>query len=82
MKDMTCWDIMNCHDEGCVARTNPDVACWELVRQLEDYRAEFDICSDCLVFVVKTGALDLTESEVAAMAAQRNNCLLANSGSC
>lgn len=82
MKDMTCWEIMNCHNERCVARSQPDVACWEMVKQLADYRAEFDICSDCLVYVVKTGTLHLTEGEVAALAAQRNNCLLANGGSC
>ena len=68
MKDMNCWNIMNCNDESCVARSKPDVACWELVKQLKDYRAEFDICSDCIVFVLKTGSLNMTETEVAAMA--------------
>lgn len=75
MKDLACWDIMNCHDESCVARKTVGKECWEIVTELEDYRAEFDVCADCLVYVLKTGRIELSEHEVAVMAASKS-CVL------
>lgn len=77
MKNFTCWEIMNCHDEACVARTMPEKECWEIVAGLEDYRAEFNICADCLVYVLKTGHITLSEQEISVMAASKS-CVLAN----
>lgn len=76
MKNMFCWEIMNCEDGDCIVRRNPDKECWEMVKELEDYRAEFDICSDCIVYVVKTGSLNISEQEIAFLSAQKHNCIL------
>nr|MBF0221081.1 hypothetical protein [Desulfobulbaceae bacterium] len=75
MKNLACWDIMNCHDESCVVRGMVDKECWEIVAELEDYRAEFDVCADCLVYVLKTGSITLSDQEVAVMAASKS-CVL------
>ena len=78
MEDLPCWEIMKCKDKECVARNRIDTACWEIVRELGDYRASFDVCKDCLVYVLKTGSLNLSDQEVATM----NNiktCVLAGS---
>ena len=76
MKKLTCWEIMNCHDESCVARVTDDKECWEIVASLEDYRAEFDVCADCLVYVLKTGSISLSDQEIQIMAANKS-CVLA-----
>ena len=75
MKDLPCWEVMNCHDEACVARKEPERNCWELVLELEDYRAEFAICRDCLVYVLKNGLLGLSAGEMEAISSGR--CALA-----
>jgi len=77
MKNLACWEIMNCHDEACVARTMPEKECWEIVAELEDYRAGFNICADCLVYVVKSGSVVLSDQEIAVMATNKA-CVLAN----
>jgi len=78
LKDLACWEIMHCDGSvTCPARQNPDRPCWEIVRDLEDHRAEFDICGDCLVFVVKSAQGRLSRSEVDAIATHRGICPLA-----
>lgn len=80
MEDLPCWEIMKCNDEHCLARKSSSKACWEIVRELGDYRAGFDVCKDCLVYVLKTGSLHLSDQEMEAMASSKN-CVLANGDS-
>ena len=78
MKKLSCWKIMNCENLTCIARYHPDKECWEIVGGLEDYRAEFNICSDCLVYVLKTGSLALSPNDMARLARRgRSSCPLA-----
>ncbi len=65
IKDLPCWEIMNCSDTGnCPARKDTKRSCWEIARELSDYRAEFDICPDCIVYVVKNTNLSLSAHEI------------------
>ncbi len=68
---------MNCHDQSCIARKMPHKECWEIVIELEDYRAEFDVCADCLVYVVKNGSVTLSDEEMVVMA-KNKSCVLAS----
>jgi hypothetical protein len=77
MKNLACWEIMNCHDGSCVARAMPEKECWEIVIELEDYRTEFNICADCLVYVLKNGSVTLSDQDIAVMASNKA-CVLAN----
>lgn len=70
MKELPCWTIMNCDNQTCAARYNHG-ACWELAQGLEDHRAEFNICADCLVHVLKTGGLLLSAQDLSAMPSGR-----------
>ena len=76
MKELPCWTIMNCDNLTCAARHQPDKECWEIVQELEDYRAEFNICPDCLVSVLKNGSTPLSTHDLALMADSRR-CPLA-----
>lgn len=76
MKELPCWTIMNCDNLTCVARHHHAKECWEIVKGLEDYRAEFNICSDCLVSVLKTGSLALSPRDLDSLSNARN-CPLA-----
>jgi len=76
MRELPCWTIMNCENHTCAARLRTDRECWELARESEDYRAEFNVCADCLVFVLKTGAQPLSPPDLALIAHGRR-CPLA-----
>lgn len=78
IKDLPCWEIMSCSDtENCPARKNTELACWELVRELADYRVEFDICPDCIVYVVKNTDITLSAHEIReARAEGHGSCMM------
>lgn len=71
MKELPCWAIMNCESRTCVTREQDDQACWEIVQGLEDYRAEFNICPDCLVYVLKTESLAFSPHDLSQLASER-----------
>lgn len=76
MREFPCWMIMNCDNHTCVARRHCDQECWELARESEDYRPEFNVCADCLVLVLKTGKVPLSQPDLALIAGGRG-CPLA-----
>lgn len=60
-----CWDIMKCQDtDNCPAKKEPQTPCWEIAQKLEDYRSAFNICKDCLVYLLKQDETVLTEHEI------------------
>lgn len=73
-----CWEIMKCggRDE-CPARQNPLVPCWEIIRELDDYRKAFAVCHDCIVYLVKRGETTFSEAELAAILENKGICVLA-----
>lgn len=76
MKELPCWTIMNCDNAACVARRHPDKKCWELAMELADYRADYSICPDCLVYVLKNGSLSFSPQDLDQIALGRR-CPLA-----
>ncbi len=76
--DWPCWEIMKCKGtENCPARQHPDKSCWEIARELDDYRSAFNICQDCIVFMLKEGNTSLTEKEVQTIVERKVSCALA-----
>ena len=60
-----CWEIMKCEGtDNCPAKKNPQTPCWEIANKLEDYRSAFNICKDCIVFLLKQDEPVLTEHEI------------------
>lgn len=76
MKELPCWTIMNCVNLSCAARKPRAKECWEVAREQDDHRAEFNICPDCLVYVLKNESLAFTPLDLALMASGRS-CPLA-----
>lgn len=73
-----CWEIMKCKGtDTCPARQRPERSCWEIARELDDYRSAFNICQDCIVFMLKEGNTVLTEKEVQNIVKRKVACALA-----
>ncbi len=76
--NLTCWGITNCSDsEKCLARKYPDRHCWEIASEMDDHRSAFDICDDCIVFILKANNSALTKKEIQTVLAKKTECVLA-----
>lgn len=73
--DWPCWEIMKCEDtEDCPARKRPDLNCWEIANEMDDYRKAFNICKDCIVYMLKAENSVLSKQEVQNIMVQKQNC--------
>lgn len=77
--ELPCWAIMQCDDmEDCPAgRQAEDPNCWEIASEFEDFRSAFNICKDCVVYLVKHERQAFTEQELENIMAVRGECILA-----
>jgi hypothetical protein len=79
IKELSCWEIMNCSDsENCPAMKNPGRSCWDLVKEMDDYRADFNVCADCIVYMVKSNNIVISAQAInEARAEGQMSCALA-----
>ncbi len=75
-----CWEITKCEgSEGCPARQAADTPCWEIARELDDYRAALNVCKDCIVYISKQGTSTLAEDEIDSILERKGVCVLMSS---
>ncbi len=79
-KNWHCWEIMQCKGtDDCPARLNPEIPCWEIARELDDYRSNFNVCKDCLVYLTKNGGAALIELDIQTIMEKKGLCALSES---
>ncbi len=73
MVNLPCWQITRCgsHRFNCSVYKNPDIPCWEQVKLQNDYRKFNHICSDCIVYIMKTCPSYLSADEIDSILTQR-----------
>ena len=72
-----CWDIMKCQGtESCPAREQTQKHCWEIARELDDYRSAFKICHDCIVYMLKHSNSVMSDKEVKTIVERKVTCAL------
>ena len=42
----------------------PEKPCWEMASDVDDFRSAFNICEDCIVFLLKRGTTLLSEKKI------------------
>ena len=73
-----CWKIMNCDkSEKCPAKSRPETPCWEIAKESSDYRHNWDICTDCIVHMLRDDNPALTKKEIKLIMNRKENCVLA-----
>ena len=80
-KNMPCWEITQCgNQDSCLAWTpeNAGKACWQVARELDDYRSSMNVCKDCIVYISKHASSALSEQEVQAILQHKVECVLAS----
>ena len=73
-----CWEIMNCENLNCPARSEPEIPCWQIARRIESYHNVSNTCKDCVVFILKEETSVLGKKELHSIIRQRG--LLKNIG--
>jgi hypothetical protein len=69
---------MNCDTaQECPAKARLEAPCWEVARELDDYRTVMDICNDCVVHMLKTENSVLSKQEMQSIMKHKTNCALA-----
>ena len=72
-----CWEIMNCDAaKKCPAKTRPETPCWEIAREIADYRYILQICTDCIVHMLSGESSGLSKNEIRAIMLNKANCVL------
>ena len=76
--DWPCWEIMQCEGtDDCPARKHPNQDCWEIASEMDDYRKAFNICKDCVVYMLKVENTVLSEQEMLNIIKHKGDCALA-----
>ncbi|MBI5556061.1 MAG: hypothetical protein HY885_00325 [Deltaproteobacteria bacterium] len=76
--DWFCWHIMQCDNERCAARERGNSACWEIARELDDYRTALNVCADCLVYLSQRKNSILSKVEIDEILKKKGLCVLRN----
>ena len=72
-----CWDITKCQDKNdCPAYSCPEIACWEIAKELNDYRRLYKVCEDCIVYLSKQENSILSAQEIESILAHKGLCVL------
>jgi hypothetical protein len=58
--------------EKCPARLFPDIPCWEIARIVGSVQECKQVCSDCIVYIIKANSPLLTEDELEKMIEYRD----------
>ena len=72
-----CWKITQCDNKECVARSEKSKFCWEIARDLGDYRNRLNVCSDCLVYLSQHENAILSPDEIKMIIESKRECVLA-----
>jgi len=62
--------------DDCPARKSPELNCWDIASEMDDYRKAFDICKDCIVYMLKAEDTVLTKQEMQTIIDRKNECSL------
>ncbi len=72
-----CWEIMKCEgSDNCPAKQNPDKPCWEIASTINDYRSAFNVCKDCIVYLLKQEDTIFTDQELRVIMEKKKACTL------
>jgi hypothetical protein len=75
--DWPCWEIMGCEEsKKCPAKNRPETPCWEIAREMSDYRYILQICVDCIVHMLKGDKTVLSKHEIQSIMVSKANCVL------
>ena len=64
--------------EECKGKGSPGETCWEMARKADDFRSAFNICNDCIVFLLNKSTTFLSEKEIRTIGNRDVSCKFFN----
>ena len=64
--------------EECKGKGSPGEPCWEMARKADDFRSAFNICNDCIVFLLNKATTFLSEKEIRSVGDREVSCKFFN----
>ena len=62
--DSKCWEIINCDNLDCLARSEAETPCWEIAKRVEAFRDVSNTCCDCIVYLFHKENSVLSKKEI------------------
>ena len=77
LDEWSCWEIIQCDRSAeCPVTKQATMPCWEVAKELDDYRSALNICKDCIVYVSRQKESVLTDEDIKKIVATKNDCVL------
>ena len=67
------WEFEECKGKGLQG-----IPCWEMASKSDDFRSAFNICDDCIVFLLNTATTFLSEKEIRSIGNREVSCKFYN----
>lgn len=72
-KHQECMDVVQCEVfEYNLVNSQNKTSCWEMARQVKDFRYLYNICQDCIVYLFGQDNNVFTQNEMENILAKRN----------
>ena len=67
------WEFEECKGKGLQG-----IPCWEMASKSDDFRSAFNICDDCIVFLLNKANTFLSEMEIRSIGNREVSCKFYN----
>ncbi len=69
------WGIKKCKEVvDFSTKEYPEKSCWEMASEVGDFRSAFNICEDCIVYLLKSGTTLLSEKKIFSIGKREVSC--------
>ena len=59
---------------GFSTKEYPEKPCWEMASDVGDFISAFNICEDCIVFILRNGTIPISEKEIRSIGKREVSC--------
>lgn len=73
LNNLKCWEIIHCDHQDCLARSEPEIPCWQLARRVGSYRDISNTCRDCIVYLLQKEASSFSRKQIREILSCREN---------
>jgi len=77
---MKCWEIINCDNLNCLARSEPETPCWQLAKKVQSFHDISNTCRDCIVYLLQHETPIFSKKEIEEIVNHRGNSAKVGTG--
>ena len=70
---MKCWEIINCDNLDCLAKSEPKTPCWQIAKRVDSFRYVSNTCRDCIVYLIENETSAISKKEIEGILSHRED---------